>query len=91
MLKHGASTVTWRQQDAALRVLAVVQLATIKTWPASDDTTQAKAKYILVCFPDMKHILDNCLISDVRLTTGSNWSRNLGGQYGSTDITPAQM
>lgn len=23
-----------------------------------------------VCFPDMKHILDNYVISDVRLTTG---------------------
>ena len=45
-------------------------------------TTQRKQKqsvYIRVCFPDMKHILDNYLISDVRLTTGCNWSRNRDG------------
>ena len=38
----------------------------------------------------MKHILDNYLISDVRLTTGSNWSRNRDGQYDGTDITPGR-
>jgi hypothetical protein len=67
------TTTTWRQQNAALRLLAVVQL--------SDETMLTKSKvYTSVCFPDMKHILDNYMISDVRLTTGSNWSRNLGGQ-----------
>jgi hypothetical protein len=29
------------------------------------EVTQSKE-----CFPDMKHILDNYMISDVRLTTG---------------------
>lgn len=38
----------------------------------------------------MKHILDNFMISDVRLTTGKNWSRNRDGQYDDTDITPGR-